>query len=316
MAYLDRIARRKAEGSGQYLMANGRIACLQQSDPLRNFEFLSVMQLDAGRSEGKIFLAGALDLSDISQLHGHRLCHEEEVAWNDRERTVRARRLTRLAKLILAEQPLAKPDPDLLAIALLDGIRQVGIGVLPWTDEARQLQARIVSLGQWRPDQGWPEVGDARLADTLDEWLQPYLSKCRSLEQLGRLNLFEILQSLLPWHQQKLLDEGAPTHLAVPSGSRLRLSYAPGGPPTLAVRLQEMFGLAETPKVCWGMVPCLVHLLSPARRPIQITQDLQGFWNNTYHQVKTELQGRYPKHSWPENPWEAAPTARIKRRRE
>ena len=141
LAYPDRIARRKAEGSGQYLMANGRIACLQQSDPLRNFEFLSVMQLDAGRSEGKIYLAGALDLSDISQLHGHRLCHEEEVAWNDRERTVRARRLTRLAKLILAEQPLAKPDPDLLAIALLDGIRQVGIAVLPWTEEARQTES-------------------------------------------------------------------------------------------------------------------------------------------------------------------------------
>lgn len=314
LAYPDRIARRRGGNSGQYLLANGRSARLQSSDPLRNFEFLAVMQLDAGRSEGRIYLAGALDLSDISQLHGHRLCHEEEVVWNERERLVSARRITRLAKLILAEQPLAKPDPELVAAALLDGIRQAGLAVLPWSDEARQLQARIFSLGQWRPDQGWPDVSDAQLAATLAEWLQPYLGKCRSLEQLGRLNLFEILQALLPWHQQKLLDEGAPTHIVAPSGSRLRLSYALGGPPTLAVRLQEMFGLAETPRVGWGMVPCLIHLLSPARRPIQITQDLQGFWNNTYHQVKKELQGRYPKHFWPDNPWEAVPTARIKRR--
>jgi ATP-dependent helicase HrpB len=314
LAYPDRIARRRGGSSDQYLLANGRNARLQGSDPLRNFEFLAVMQLDAGRSEGKIYLAGSLSLSDICELHGHRLGHEEQVEWNDRERIVCARRITTLAKLILAEQALAKPDADRVAIALVDGIRRTGIDVLPWSDEARQLQARILSLGQWRPDQEWPDMSDTRLAATLEEWLQPYLTKCRSLEQLSRLNLLEILLALLSWQQQKMMDEGAPTHVLVPSGSRLRLRYAPDGPPTLAVRLQEMFGLADTPRVCWGKVPCLIHLLSPARRPIQITQDLQGFWNSTYHQVKKELQGRYPKHFWPDNPWEAMPTARIKRK--
>jgi len=314
LAYPDRIARRRSGSSEQYLLANGRSARLQNSDPLRNYEFLAVMQLDAGRSEGRIYLASPLDLSDISQFHGHRLGHEEQVEWNDRERTVCARRITTLAKLIVAEQPLAKPAPELLSAALIDGIRRMEIAALPWTDEARQLQARILSLGRWRPEQGWPDVSDTRLTETLGEWLRPYLGRCKSLEQLSKLNLCEILLSLLPWHQQKLMDEGAPTHISAPSGSRLRLQYAPDGPPTLAVRLQEMFGLADTPRVCWGAVPCTLYLLSPARRPIQVTQDLQGFWNNTYHQVKKELKGRYPKHFWPDNPWEAMPTARIKRR--
>ncbi len=313
LAYPDRLARRRGDSSEQYLLANGRSARLQKSDPLRNFEFLAVMQLDAGKSEGLIYQASPLDLADISRLHGHRLCHTEQVEWSERERCVSALRVTRLAKLVLAERPLASPSPALVTAALIDGIRRTGIAVLPWTDEARQLQARLLSLGHWRPDLGWPEVSDSRLTETLEEWLQPYLGKGKSLEQLNKMNLCEILLSLLPWQQQKLLDEGAPTHISVPSGSRLRLSYGSGEAPTLAVRLQEMFGLADSPRVCWGMVPCLIHLLSPARRPIQITQDLQGFWNNTYQQVKKELQGRYPKHFWPDNPWQAMPTARIKR---
>jgi ATP-dependent helicase HrpB len=272
------------------------------------------MQLDAGRSEGRIYLASPLSLSDIFQLHGPHLHHEEQVAWNDREHIVSSRRISRLGKLIIAEQALAQPDPDLVAAAMIEGIRRAGIAALPWSDEAQQLRARIYALSQWRPEQGWPELGDQQLSETLEEWLQPYLGKCRSLEQLRKLDMYEIILHRLPWQQQKMIDEGAPTHILAPSGSRLRLRYAPGEPPTLAVRLQEMFGLAETPRVGWGTVPCLLHLLSPARRPIQITQDLQGFWNNTYQQVKKELQGRYPKHFWPDNPWEAMPTARIKRK--
>ena len=314
LGYPDRIARKRPGGGEQYLLASGRGVRLASGDPLRNSEFLAVAQLDAGRIEGRIYLAGALDLDDIRTLHGPRLRREEEVEWNEREGIVCARQVTRLAKLVIAEQTLAKPDPELVATALIDGIRRAGLAVLPWNDEARELQARILSLGKWRPDQGWPDVSEERLCETLADWLKPYLNNCRSLAQLTRLKLSEILLNLLSWPQQKLLAEGAPTHIQVPSGSRHRLHYAAGEPPVLAVRLQEMFGLADTPRVSWGQVPCLLHLLSPARRPIQITQDLKGFWDNTYHQVKRELQGRYPKHFWPDNPWEAMPTGRTKRR--
>ncbi|MDD5758862.1 MAG: ATP-dependent helicase HrpB [Desulfobulbaceae bacterium] len=314
LAYPDRIARRRDSRSVRYLLANGRSARLHESDPLRNFEFLAVMQLDAGRSEGRIYLASPLDLRDITQFHARRLCHGEQVVWNEREQTVSARRVTTLAKLTVAEQPLANPAQELVTAALIEGIRQAGVAALPWNDATLQLRERISCLREWRPDQSWPDMSDMSLCETLEDWLLPYLGKCKTLEQVGRLHLQDILLSLLSWPQQKMLEEGAPTHIVVPSGSKLRLSYASGEPPTLAVRLQEMFGLAETPRVCWGKVSCRIHLLSPARRPIQITQDLQGFWNSTYHQVKKELQGRYPKHLWPDNPWEALPTARIKRK--
>lgn len=314
LAYPDRIARRRGIRSVHYLLANGRSARLHDSDPLRNFEFLTVMQLDAGRSEGRIYLASPLDFLDITHFHAHRLCHAEQVEWNEREQAVSGRRITTLAKLTIAEQPLANPAQELVSAALMEGIRRVGVSALPWDDGAMQLRARISCLRGWRADQGWPDLSDTYLSESLEDWLQPYLGKCRSLEQVGKLNLQEILLALLSWPQQRMLEEGAPSHILVPSGSKLRLVYAPGEPPTLAVRLQEMFGLADTPCVCWGKVPCRIHLLSPARRPIQITQDLQGFWNNTYHQVKKELQGRYPKHFWPDNPWEAMPTARIKRK--
>ena len=167
----------------------------------------------------------------------------------------------------------------------------------------------------WQPEAGWPNVSDACLIAGLEQWLAPYLTGMRSAEHLKKLDLFTILASLLDWQQLGRLEREAPTHLTVPSGSRIKLRYIPGEAPVLAVRLQEMFGLADTPLVCNSTVPVLLHLLSPAQRPMQITQDLRGFWEGAYHEVKKELRGRYPKHHWPDDPWQAQPTSRIKPRK-
>jgi ATP-dependent helicase HrpB len=206
-------------------------------------------------------------------------------------------------------------DPELLRTALLQGIRQLGLESLPWTPECRNWQARVLSLSAWCPEENWPDVSDARLLESLEDWLAPYLNGMSRRDHLARINLLEALQATLVYKQRIRLDEGAPTHLNVPSGSHLRLEYdAAAGSPVLAVKLQEMFGLADTPRIAWGRVPVTLHLLSPARRPIQITQDLRGFWDRTYAEVRKEMQGRYPKHPWPDDPWNATPTARAKRR--
>ncbi|MDH5218166.1 MAG: ATP-dependent helicase HrpB, partial [Gammaproteobacteria bacterium] len=194
------------------------------------------------------------------------------------------------------------------------GIKAQGLECLPWNDNSRELQARVNFLHQ-QLDGDWPDFSDAALLETLDEWLLPYLDNMSRLTHLNKLNLHSILLSCLPWEQQRQLDALAPTHLDVPSGSRIRLDYT-HSPPVLAVRLQEMFGLTDTPRIAKGKVAVLLHLLSPARRPVQITQDLAGFWQSSYHDVKKDLKGRYPKHHWPDNPLEAQATARAKRRGE
>jgi ATP-dependent helicase HrpB len=197
---------------------------------------------------------------------------------------------------------------------MLDGIRALGIQALPWTGEARQWQARVLSMRQWFPEENWPDVADTALAATLDDWLAPHLDGITRRDHLARLDMSAILKMLLDWKQAQQLDSDAPTILAVPSGSHLKLEYKPGESPVLAVKLQEMFGLADTPRIARGRVPVTLHLLSPARQPIQVTQDLHGFWERTYAEVKKELKGRYPKHPWPDDPWNAVPTARAKRR--
>ena len=174
--------------------------------------------------------------------------------------------------------------------------------------------ARVNFLGRLFPDDGWPDLSDATLAATLEDWLGPFLAGLKNLADIAGLDLVPPLKGLLTWQQARRLDEGAPTHLVVPSGSRIPLHYADDAPPVMAVKLQELFGLADTPTVAWGKVPVVLHLLSPARRPVQVTQDLRGFWNNGYPEVKKELKGRYPKHPWPDDPWLAVPTRHVKKR--
>ncbi|MHB8990010.1 MAG: ATP-dependent helicase C-terminal domain-containing protein, partial [Desulfobulbia bacterium] len=311
----DRIGQRRNEGRGQYKLTSGRGAVLPAHDRLAGQEYLAVAELDAGRIEGRIFLAAPLAREAIISLFNARLQREEKVFWEEQSSTVKGQRLLRLDELILETAPLAKPSAEAVLTALLSGIRSLGLTALPWSDKARELQARIICMQGWQPEAGWPEVSDASLLETLEQWLAPYLTGMRSAEHLKKLDLFVILAAKLDWQQQSRLDREAPTHLTVPSGSKVRLRYTPGEPPVLAVRLQEMFGLADTPKICNNTVPVLLHLLSPAQRPMQITQDLRGFWEGAYHEVKKELRGRYPKHHWPDDPWQAQPTSRIKPRK-
>jgi ATP-dependent helicase HrpB len=231
------------------------------------------------------------------------------VEWDPAARAVVARQEERLGALVLATRPLTSPDPEGVREALLEGLRQAGPGALPWTPAARGLQARVLSLRAWRPTEPWPDLSDPALMDGLAEWLGPYLNGMTRVDHLSRLDLAAVLRDRLGWDQLRLLDEGAPPHLTVPSGARRRLAYQPGEAPALAVKLQELFGLGETPRVCWGEVAVQLHLLSPAGRPIQVTADLRGFWERTYPEVRRELRGRYPKHPWPEDPWSARPTA-------
>ncbi|MFH1021748.1 MAG: ATP-dependent helicase HrpB, partial [Pseudomonadota bacterium] len=315
LAFPDRLAQRRAEGRGQYKLTSGRGASLPAHDRLAAHEYLAVAELDAGRIEGRIFLAAPLAKESLLTLFKARLHQEEKVFWEEQSGMVKSQRLLRLDELILEAAPLAKPSSEAVLAALLSGIRSLGLAALPWSDKARELQARLISMHLWQPEAGWPEVSDTCLLESLEQWLPPYLTGMRSAEQLKKLDLFAILAARLDWQQQSRLDREAPTHLTVPSGSRVWLRYTPGEPPVLAVRLQEMFGLADTPQICNNTVPVLLHLLSPAQRPMQITRDLRGFWEGAYHAVKKELRGRYPKHHWPDDPWQAQPTSRVKPRK-
>jgi ATP-dependent helicase HrpB len=314
-AYPDRVARRRPGSHSRYLLAGGQGARLPEGDTAGRHEYLVVARLDAGRSEGRIQLAAGIGLAELRETQAHRIRVSEATGWDPGSLAVLSRQETRLGALVLQDRPLAEPVPEAVRAGMLDGLRQMGLDALPWTEEARAWQARVLSLRHWRAQDGYPDLSGAALIDGVEDWLAPYLNGMSRREHLRRLDLAEILRARLDRAAQQRVEAGAPTHLRVPSGSRLKLRYTPAEPPVLAVRLQEMFGVAETPTVCWGEVPVLLHLLSPAHRPIQVTQDLHGFWERTYPEVKRELMGRYPKHHWPEDPWSASPTRRTKSRR-
>jgi len=312
MAYPDRIA--KQTRHGRFQLASGRGASLAEEDNLAGAAFLVAAQLDAGHTEARIRLALALDESELRALPDLPLQRIESVIWDAQEQAVLALREERLGALRLSARPLQAADPQALQAAMLQGIRQMGLGCLPWDRPTRQWRDRLLCLREWQPQADWPHLSDDWLAAHLETWLGPWLDGVTRRSQLQRLDLSGILQSRLSWDRLKQMEVLAPTHLQVPSGSRKRLDYTPGAPPVLAVRLQELFGLAQTPTVCGGRMAVVLHLLSPAQRPIQVTQDLAGFWQRTYSEVKKELKGRYPKHYWPDDPYQAQPTARAKPR--
>jgi ATP-dependent helicase HrpB len=312
LAYPDRVARRRDGYGERYLLASGRGARLAAGDPLTNRDWLAVAHLDAGASEGRIWLAAPVDPADLARHLATRIQTVREIGWDERQAAVVARRERRLGALAIDGGPLPDADPGALRRAMLAGVRQLGLDSLPWSDELRDWRERVMSLRRWFPDDGWPDLADAWLAEHLDDWLGPWLDGINRREHLRRLDLAAALHGLVDGRLRTRLNELAPTHLPVPSGSRIRLQYRPGEPPVLAVKLQELFGLADTPRVADGRIPVTLHLLSPAQRPIQITQDLRGFWERTYAEVKKELQGRYPKHPWPDDPWTATPTRRTR----
>jgi len=313
-AYPDRIAQQREPKGVRYRLSSGRGARLPRDEQRMRPPYLVAGHLDAGESEGTIHLAAGVEIDLLRSEMPGKFRMEDTVRWDPRLDRIVAQREVRLGELLIQSGPIPDPDPERFREAVLDGIRTLGITALPWTKDARDFQARLLSMRKWFPEEGWPNLSDAALHDHLQTWLGPHLGTVSRREDLANLNLIEILESQLDWNKKQRLREGAPTHLTVPSGSRLRLDYRPGESPVLAVKLQEMFGLADSPRVAFGKIPVTLHLLSPARRPIQVTQDLRGFWNRTYPEVRKELKGRYPKHPWPDDPWNAVPTARSKRR--
>jgi ATP-dependent helicase HrpB len=310
-AYPDRIARRRPGADNRFIMSNGRGALFAEAEPLAAEDMIVAAHLDGSR-EARIFLAARVQAEQLQNTHAALLTAVTHVAWDDREQCVQARRQLRIGAVVLDDRPWQEADPQAVAQALLEGIRRQGPAVLPWNAASRELQARLGFMRRLEP-QSWPDVSDSALLATLESWLLPWITGLSRLAHLKRLDLHAILQAQLDWPSQQRLNEQAPTHLLVPSGSRLRLDYS-HATPVLAVRLQEMFGLTETPCIAAGRVPLLLHLLSPARRPVQITQDLAAFWQGSYHDVRKELKGRYPKHHWPENPLAVQASARTLRK--
>ncbi|WP_137818289.1 ATP-dependent helicase HrpB [Pseudomonas sp. 2FG] len=319
-AYPDRVAQQRRAGGGEYRLANGRAAQFAEPDALMKQPWLVVADLGSrqGQREERIYLAADLDPALFDSVLSEQVSSREELEWDEREGVLRAERQRRIGELVLAREPLSKLDEATRSRALLGLVRRKGLELLPWTPELRQWQARVALLRRLdlaqQDSSDWPEVSDAALLASLEQWLQPYLGKVSRLSHFGTLELPAILQSLLPWPLPQRLDEWAPRTLQVPSGSRIGLDYSEE-PPVLAVRLQELFGLAETPRIAGGRQLVKLHLLSPARRPVQVTQDLANFWRSTYAEVKKDLKGRYPKHYWPDDPLIAEPTARVKPRR-
>ena len=314
IAYPDRIAQRQKGSEARYVLANGRGALFTQPDPLAGEPYLVIAELDAGSQWARIDLAAPITQKEIEHLYDAELVESEAVVWDERTGAVRASRQRRFGALVLSDQALSQPDPSSIATALLNGVRRVGLHTLAWTPELQDWRARVRFLRRIQGvSSSWPDLSDERLLDTLDEWLGPYVAGVTTLDRVQRLDLTHPLQALLSRAQQQDLNRAAPTHLSVPSGSQIRLDYSEDLP-VLAVRLQEMFGCKETPRIVNGTVPVMLHLLSPAKRPVQVTKDLASFWVSAYPEVRKELRGRYPKHHWPEDPLAATPTAKTKRR--
>lgn len=315
LAYPDRIAQRQQGSNSRYLMANGRGALFQSPDPLGSEAYLVIADLDGGQQSARIDLAAPVSLRELETLYGDHIRTVDDVLWDETAQMVRATRQRRLGSLILSEQGLSKPDPSMMTTALLQGIHRAGLDRLAWPPELRQWRARVTFLRKIEGQESrWPDLSDEALLRTLDDWLGPYLSGLTTLDRVTRLDLTQPLHSLLSWEQARQLERWAPTHLIVPSGSNVRVEYETQDLPILAVRLQEMFGCKETPRLVEGKIPVMLHLLSPGRKPVQITKDLSSFWKSAYLEVKKELRGRYPKHSWPDDPLTAQPTAKAKRR--
>ena len=318
-AYPDRVARQRREGGGGYRLANGRAAQFGEPDPLMKESWLVIAELGShqGQREERIYRAVALDPALFESALAEQVAARDELEWDEREGVLRAERQRRVGELVLSREPLPTLDEEARGKALLALVRRKGLELLAWTPELRQWQARIGLLRQLELDAGdtsdWPDVSDAALLARLEDWLLPYLGKVTRLAHFAQLDLAAMLATLLPWPLPQRLEEQAPVAVTVPSGSRIRLDYSEQ-PPVLAVRLQELFGLADTPRIAAGRQVVKLHLLSPARRPVQVTQDLASFWANTYAEVKKDLKGRYPKHYWPDDPLIAEPTARAKPR--
>ncbi len=300
-AYPERVAKQHGP-SHKYKLTNGRFAKLGEQDPLIREKWIAIAHLDGGSNEGKIYLAASLDPEDILSL----ATRQDTISWDVQKEELIARSELRIGEITVSTSPLKNIPDETKVKVLLGVVRSEGLRLFSFSEETKEWMTRLNCLRKWRPDDAWPDLSDANLIDTAEEWLSPYLSGIRKADDFKKLDIGSILGNLLPWDLKQRMESLAPAAIAVPSGSMIKLSYSNDGlAPVLAVRLQEMFGLLDTPTVNEGRNKVMLHLLSPGYKPVQVTQDLRSFWKNTYPEVRSELRVRYQKHHWPEDPWTA-----------
>jgi len=319
LAYPDRIAKNRHDHARRFLLSNGRGAHFSHDDALAVCDYLVIADLDGQGRDARIQLAAPVSAGTLKECFADQIKQQTNVRWDESSGRAEAIERTTLGSLVLQQQAARDVPAELLSRALLDAIRQKGLVILPWGNDAIQYRNRVEFLRQCEighdliAEAHLPDWSDTSLLTSLDEWLLPHIQRFNKLEQLKQLDLLSILRGWLTWPQQQLLDELAPSHYTVPSGSRIQINYEES-PPVLAVRLQELFGMAQTPAILGGRFSMMIHLLSPARRPVQITRDLTNFWASTYQEVKKELRIKYQKHYWPDDPLTAVATNKTKKR--
>ncbi len=313
LAYPERVGKRRDVNGLRYQMSGNMVATLPKNSVLSKEEYLAIGDVDGAGSDVRIFLAAQLTVQDIRTAFEDQIETVEEIFWNEREESVTSRRITRFDSIELSESPF-NGTTEKIRDAMLTGIEQMGLESLPWNNDSISLRTRSEWLrNKSLVENEWIDLSDKTLIDSLHIWLAPFLDGISKRSQLSKLDLSSIIRSLFSYQQLRELERLAPTHLSVPTGSRIALDYTNDSQPILAVRLGEMFGETETPTVAGGKVKVLLHLLSPARSPIAVTQDLPSFWKNAYVEVRKDMRGQYPKHYWPENPLNAEPTRKTKR---
>lgn len=308
-AFPDRVA--KNRGNSSFTLANGRGAAVEQTSALARAPYLAVGELTGSAAQGRILLAAPITLSEIELHFGDQITDADEVSFDRSAMALRARRRRGLHAITLSEAPLALTPSEQTARVLADGLVAAGIDRLPWSKQLQQWRGRVMFLRKAEGDP-WPDLSDAALAESRENWLVPALFDKTGLRDFSASDLSDALMNLLPWELRGRLDREAPTHFEAPTGSKLPIDYEAEQGPTIAVRLQELFGLTTHPSVAGGAVPLVLELLSPAHRPVQVTRDLPGFWRGSYAGVRADLRGRYPRHPWPEDPASAPPTRRAK----
>ena len=316
-AFPDRIARQHPDDPRRYQLANGRMARLFDDSALYGEPWLVASELRFEHKDALLLRAAPLDPARVQRDFAERFTEADTVRWDAARRALVARRERRFDAIVLDSRPGGRVDPAQAAQALTDAVRELGLDVLPWSESLSQWRARVCCLRQWMPELTLPDLSDAALLATLDAWLAPAFAGKTRLDALAADALTAALQGSLDWNARQRIEQLAPSRITAPSGMQRRIHYAcdahgHAAAPVLAVKLQELFGLADTPRIADGRMPLTLHLLSPAGRPLQVTQDLRGFWERTYPEVRKEMKGRYPKHPWPDDPWTALATHRAK----
>jgi ATP-dependent helicase HrpB len=316
LAFPDRLAIARG-GTGQFLLANGRAGGVDATDPLARARHIVVAEMTGAAQSSRITAAAPLSDDDFAAVADGRVTTSEELTFDMDALALRARRLRRLDAITLASDTMPVPATEGAAVVLAEGVARAGLRHLPWTKALSQWRDRVMFL-RAAADEGeggrWPDLSDAALSTTAGRWLAPFVNGRAAVRDIQPDELSEALRALLPWELGLRLDAEAPTHFEAPTGSNVAVDYEAEGGPTIAIRVQELFGLKTHPSVAGGRVPLVLHLLSPAHRPIQITKDLPGFWAGSWSAVKTEMKGRYPRHVWPDDPAATAPTTRAKPR--